>query len=75
MEFIFRADQQNRGNQKCNNVAEEAFLEGRYNVSFEDVRFVAYPALRHRLALNFEAISDGVTADTVVAAIVDSQKE
>lgn len=52
-----------------------AFLEGRYNVSFEDVCFVAYPALRHRLALNFEAISDGITADTVVAAIIDSQKE
>ena len=47
-----------------------AFLEGRYNVSFEDIRFVAYPALRHRLALNFEAISDGVHADMVIRDII-----
>ncbi len=48
-----------------------AFLEGRYNVSFEDVRFVAYPALRHRLALNFEAVADGVTPDAVIREILD----
>lgn len=47
-----------------------AFMEGRYNVAFEDIKFVAYPALRHRLALNFEAISDGVTADTVIKEIM-----
>lgn len=49
-----------------------AFMEGRYNVSFEDVKFVAFPALRHRLALNFEAISDGVDADSVVRQIMDA---
>ena len=47
-----------------------AFMEGRYNVAFEDIKFVAYPALRHRLALNFEAISDGVTADKVIEEIL-----
>lgn len=47
-----------------------AFMEGRYNVAFEDIQFVAYPALRHRLALNFEAISDGVTADDVIREII-----
>ncbi len=47
-----------------------AFMEGRYNVAFEDIQFVAYPALRHRLALNFEAISDGVRADDVVREIM-----
>ncbi len=51
-----------------------AFMEGRYNVAFEDVQFVAYPALRHRLALNFEAISDGVNADDVVREIMTSVK-
>lgn len=51
-----------------------AFMEGRYNVAFEDIRFVAYPALRHRLALNFEAISDGVTADNVIREIIDEIK-
>ena len=51
-----------------------AFLEGRFNVSFEDVAFVAYPALRHRLALNFEAVSDGVWADDVIRQIIDGMK-
>ena len=48
-----------------------AFLEGRYNVAFEDIQFVAYPALRHRLALNFEAVSDGITADAVIRQIIE----
>ena len=47
-----------------------AFMEGRYNVAFEDIKFVAYPALRHRLALNFEAVSDGVNADKVITEIL-----
>ncbi|MDE6626754.1 MAG: MoxR family ATPase [Lachnospiraceae bacterium] len=51
-----------------------AFMEGRYNVAFEDIEFVAYPALRHRLALNFEAISDGVTADDVISEIIAENK-
>lgn len=51
-----------------------AFMEGRYNVAFEDIKFVAYPALRHRLALNFEAISDGVSADDVIREIMNSVK-
>lgn len=51
-----------------------AFMEGRYNVAFEDIRFVACPALRHRLALNFEAVSDGVTADDVIRQIMDGMK-
>src|SRR5262249_27606470 len=32
-----------------------ALLQGRYNVSFEDVRSVYLPAMRHRVLLNFEA--------------------
>lgn len=50
-----------------------AFLEGRYNVAFEDVQFVAYPALRHRLALNFEAVSDGITADEMIRQIIEQK--
>src|SRR5690606_17606936 len=37
-----------------------ALREGRYNVSFEDIRKAALPALRHRVLLNFEAEADGV---------------
>lgn len=49
-----------------------AFMEGRYNVAFEDIRFVAYPALRHRLILNFESISSGVNADYVIHEIMEN---
>lgn len=47
-----------------------AMMEGRFNVAFEDVRYVAYPALRHRLILNFEAIADGMGADEVIDQIL-----
>lgn len=44
----------------------KAFMEGRNNVSFDDIKAVAYPALRHRLVLNFEAVSEGITADEII---------
>ncbi len=47
-----------------------AFMEGRLNVSFEDVQSVAYPVLRHRILLSFDAISEGVTEDDVVRQII-----
>jgi MoxR-like ATPase len=43
-----------------------ALLAGRYNVSREDVRELAAPALRHRIGLSFEAESQNVTADDVI---------
>ena len=47
-----------------------AMMEGRYNVAFEDIAYVAYPALRHRLITNFEAIADGMTADRIIREIL-----
>lgn len=47
-----------------------ALLEGRANVAFEDIKAVAYPALRHRLALSFEAIADGITTDDVITELL-----
>ena len=38
-----------------------ALLCGRYNVSFEDIQTVAYPSLRHRIFVNFDAVSDNIT--------------
>ena len=52
-----------------------AMLQGRYNVAFEDVRFVALPALRHRLILNFEAEAEGVTADAIIRDILRNVPE
>jgi MoxR-like ATPase len=47
-----------------------ALIEGRLNVAYDDVRAVAVPALRHRLILNFDAESSGVTADAVLQQLV-----
>lgn len=52
-----------------------ALLAGRYNLAYEDVREAVYPALRHRIILNFEAETQGVTADEVLSRIVDMVPE
>jgi MoxR-like ATPase len=52
-----------------------ALLQGRYNVSFEDVRSVYFPALRHRVLLNFEAQAENIPSDQVLATILNDVKE
>lgn len=52
-----------------------ALLEGRFNVSFEDVRRVFLPAMRHRVILNFEAQAEGVEPDTVLLEILEQLPE
>jgi MoxR-like ATPase len=52
-----------------------ALLEGRYNVSFEDVRTTYLPALRHRILLNFEAQAENIPSDTVLTDILGAVKE
>jgi MoxR-like ATPase len=47
-----------------------ALLSGRYNVSFEDVRRVYIPAMRHRVILNFEAQAEGIDTDHVLTEIL-----
>jgi MoxR-like ATPase len=47
-----------------------ALVEGRYNVSYDDVRAVALPALRHRILPNFEAQAEGIDADEIIAEIM-----
>lgn len=49
-----------------------ALLEERYHVSTEDLRALAPAALRHRLLLNFEAQADGVSADSIIADILQT---
>jgi len=46
-----------------------ALLEGRFNVSMEDIRALLLPALRHRIILNFEAQADGRTTDDLLQEI------
>jgi MoxR-like ATPase len=50
-----------------------AFLLGRNYVSKEDLHVMAYPVLRHRIILGFEAERKGLTRDQVVADILKSQ--
>ena len=52
-----------------------ALLEGRYNVSFEDVRRVYLPALRHRVILNFEAQAENIGTDHVLLQILEKLPE
>jgi MoxR-like ATPase len=52
-----------------------ALLDGRYNVSFEDVRRVFLPAMRHRVLLNFEAQAEGVDPDQVLLDILEKVPE
>jgi len=47
-----------------------ALLAGRFAVNTEDVRQVAPAALRHRVIVNFQGQSDGVTPDRIVAAVL-----
>ncbi len=52
-----------------------ALLEARYNVSFEDVRRVYLPAMRHRVILNFEAQAESIEADRILLEILEKVPE
>ena len=52
-----------------------ALLDGRYNVSFEDVRRVYLPAMRHRVILNFEAQAEGIEPDKVLLELLEKVPE
>ncbi len=52
-----------------------ALLDGRYHVSFEDVRRVYLPAMRHRVILNFEALAEAKTTDQVLLEILEKLPE
>jgi MoxR-like ATPase len=45
-------------------------LADRVNVSCQDIRDVARPALRHRIIRNFEAEAEGITTDRVLEALL-----
>ncbi len=49
----------------------KALMKGRFNVAYSDLNELAYPVLRHRMKLNFEAVAEKVTADQIVAGIVE----
>ena len=53
----------------------KALMNGRYNVSYSDINELAYPVLRHRMKLTFEAIAERVSADEIISMIIDELVE
>jgi MoxR-like ATPase len=49
-----------------------ALLQGRYHVSTQDVRAIAYPALRHRVLTNFNAEAEGVKPDDIIRMLIEN---
>ena len=48
-----------------------ALLDGRFNVSFDDIRTVAKPALRHRIILNFEGEAERISPDAIIGDVLE----
>ena len=53
----------------------KALMNGRYNVSYNDINELALPVLRHRIKLTFEAAAERVTADDIVNMIVEEMMQ
>ena len=49
----------------------KALMNGRFNVSYNDINELAYPVFRHRMKLTFEAIAERVSADAIIKMIVE----
>jgi MoxR-like ATPase len=49
-----------------------ALTSGRYHVSFDDIRALAHPVLRHRVLTNFRAESEGVTSDSIIDELLSA---
>lgn len=47
-----------------------ALLEGRFNVSFDDIEAIAPAALRHRILLNFEGMAEGIPTDVIIESLL-----
>ena len=51
-----------------------ALMQGHFNVSYKDIKALAYPVLRHRIKLNYNAISDKLTVDDVIKQVIGETK-
>ena len=49
-----------------------ALIDGRFNVSIDDIRAVAMPSLRHRVLLNFEGEAEGITTEAIIRSVLDA---
>ena len=51
-----------------------ALMHGNYNVSYEDINALAYPVLRHRIKINYNAVNDKLSVDDVVKMLINDTK-
>src|SRR5262245_19042846 len=49
-----------------------ALTSGRYHVSFDDIRALSHPVLRHRVLTNFHAESEGITSDSIIDELLEA---
>ena len=52
-----------------------ALINGNYNVSLEDIDALAYPVLRHRIKINYDAISEHLDADDIITLLIKENKK
>ena len=52
-----------------------ALINGNYNVSYDDINALAYPVLRHRIKINYNAVNDHLTVDDVIALLIKETKK
>jgi MoxR-like ATPase len=52
-----------------------ALLQGRFNVSTQDIRQIARPVMRHRMFTNFNADAEGISADNIVEMLFQAVPE
>lgn len=51
-----------------------ALMHGNYNVSYDDINALAYPVLRHRIKINYNAVNDKLSVDDVVKMLINDTK-
>ena len=52
-----------------------ALMHGKYNVSYEDIDALAYPTLRHRIKINYDAISEHLDTDDIITLLIKENKK
>ena len=52
-----------------------ALMDGRYNVSYEDIDALAYPIFRHRIKINYTAVNEKLGAEDVISLIIKETKK
>lgn len=52
-----------------------ALIHGNYNVSFDDIDALAFPVLRHRIKINYNAINEGLSIDKVIELLIKENRK